>query len=254
MRTNPLVGWKVEAAPGSVIPAYRVLTRDDSEDRYAQVLTKVDLPLYVFLPAPYKWVDSKAEAQARKRAKELSLQHKAVVLLVEPLRPESAFLAMDQSVGSPFRASPFTPFILLHRIYDSVSLERSLPEPKSDAAGYPLAELKMYVDDYMRLFASAERSRRLSRDANPVASAKWASRGVDTAAGRLGALWRVEVLSDLYAKWCLTGKLAYTMPEATTEQEATLFSFIAEGAEESFVNLNKYLRVAAATEGCVVVI
>ena len=237
-----------------MIPAYRVLTRSDSEDRYAQVLTKVDLPLYVFLPPPYGRYDHTQETKAYARARALSLQHKAAVLLIEPLRPDSSFLTEDQSVGSPFRASPFTPFILLHRIYDSASQEREFPDPKSDAAEYPLAEFRMYIEDYIRLFISAERSRRLSRDANPVASAKWASRGVDTAAGRLGALWRVEVLSDLYAKWCLTGKFAYTMPEATTKQEETLFRCIVDGAEESFVNLNKYLRVAAATEGCVVVI
>lgn len=75
------------------------------------------------------------------------------------------------------------------------------------------------------------------------------SRGVDTAAGRMGVIHN-DYLSDLWAKWLLTGRLAYSATNPPPDEnlyeddpgaEARVRNMVAEYAPQIFRSWYEYL-------------
>jgi hypothetical protein len=73
------------------------------------------------------------------------------------------------------------------------------------------------------------------RGAEYTDSKDYLSRGVDTAAGKMGVI-STDYLSDLWAKWLLTGKVAYsaTNPPPESGQESEFRNMLADYAPKIF--------------------
>jgi len=202
---------------------YAVLLQPGVSAKYEKVYTQVGLPLAVVIrhfreagwgdhDAYYERVDAE-EREDRMYAERLN----AIVLRVGiPERQGTPFYAAKgERRGSMRRTSPYTPFVVLHRLGDYLR-DTNVPE----CAHLMLALLRA-ENNY---------------EGNM-------SRGVDTAAGRMGVI-HDDYLSDLWAKWLLTGRLAYsaTNPpperddenEDDPEAEAKVRNMVAEYAPQIF--------------------
>ena len=121
--------------------------------------------------------------------------------------------------SSTERISPYTPFVLLHRLGDVLM------------RGGRTAASKM-VTELGRESRRQPYMMRLGR----------LGRGVDTAAGRMGVIDE-DYLSDLWAKWLITGRVAYspTNPPPESAEEANFRNMLAEYAPQIFRIWHDYL-------------
>ena len=193
--------------------------------KYEKVYTQVGLPLAVVISRSetsrerergYEGWAERERAEARE-AEVYARRLNAIVLRVAiPERGATPFYARKhERRGSLFRTSPYTPFVVLHRLGDAL---RNTNVPESAHLMLALLRAEINYDGNM-------------------------SRGVDTAAGRMGVIGG-DYLSDLWAKWLLTGRLAYsaTNPpperddenEDDPEAEAKVRNMVAEYAPQIF--------------------
>lgn len=113
----------------------------------------------------------------------------------------------------PLRFASYTSFTCLHRLGDSA---RRLHEQTGGSFRY-LKEMNLLAEALGGTADWTELDRSRKQDFNNAAIF---SRGVDTAAGRLGLLIDPrEAASDLFAKWLLTGKIAYIPACSENEKE-----------------------------------
>ena len=148
-----------------------------------------------------------------------------------------------------------TPFVLLHRLGDELlTPHRMNNEVRQDnpAAYYALKGSMREVDDLIWDIDSAEndwvdelrRQERAgwARGAEYTDEKDYLSRGVDTAAGRMGVI-STDYLSDLWAKWLLTGRVAYstTNPPPESVQESNFRNMLADYAPQIFKLWYEYL-------------
>jgi hypothetical protein len=236
LRLNPLVGWEDASGiePRRAKEPHAVLVKPGAEAKYAEVYNRVGLPLVVALhpdnPPPYSWEPDRearvaAWGQAHTRRdvadKQMAKRLNAIVLSIEVKgRGSEPFYATpDQRRGSSDRLSPYTPFVLLHRLGDMVRLNADHP-----AASKMVAELSWAAGRWRNVLYKGTSS-----------SDTYLSRGVDTAAGRMGVI-DDDYLSDLWAKWLLTGRVAYsaTTPPPESAEEANFRNMVAEYAPQIF--------------------
>ena len=148
-----------------------------------------------------------------------------------------------------------TPFVLLHRLGDELqTLYRLNNTVRGDnpAAYYALKGSMREVDDLIWDIDSAEndwvdelrRQERAGLKQKPgyTDEKDYLSRGVDTAAGRMGVI-STDYLSDLWAKWLWTGRVAYSATEPAPEslEEQTARNLIARHAPQIFKLWYEYL-------------
>ena len=215
LRRNPLVGWEdiSELKSAQAFPPDAVLLKPGTRARYAEVYNRVGLPLAVFLAVDPPWegeLDTRLDqltAQAD-QAWAIAERLNAIVLFhwVRPKGPnEPASYYRLHPRGDSSRLAPFTPFVLLHKLGDYLRQEW--------ADTNTFEKLNALEDDY-----NGDKSR-----------------GVDTAAGRMGVIAN-DYLSDLWAKWLLTGKVAYsaTNPPPVNAREANFRNAVAEQAPKIF--------------------
>ena len=110
--------------------------------------------------------------------------------------------------GSIDRLSPFTVFVVLHRLGDRMSAEMQdfTSDAPKDAQALRLHKELLRAEH--ELLTSLVAASGEQDDAENIAEKEIYSRGVDTAAGRLGVAG-IDYMSDLFAKYLLTGKVAY---------------------------------------------
>lgn len=198
-RLNPLVGFERPAGM-SWRDVYREevpLMAPNAEVRFREVLRNIPFNLSIAV-VKRRYDSSDAEEQ------ELTILRDG---LEKKGRQERVFYAIlgVQSGGArveirndkkwdPERVSPLTPFVVLHRLYEI--LPAVFPDDDLDLDGgswvfHPGAESEEIRQRHMNL---------------PT----WICSGVDTAAGRHHALDdHSQATADLFAKWCLTGKIAF---------------------------------------------
>ena len=240
---NPLVGWEDLSgmSPRQAREPLMVLVKPGAEARYAEVYNRVGLPLAVVLhPAgSYPWFGPEPDQQAQADAafehrlaeevaaeKQTAKRLNAIVLSVTVEGRLSApyYATPDQRRGSTERFSPHTPFVLLHRLGDV------LMRGGRTAASKMVTELRR------------EARRRANKKRRRI---DYLSRGVDTAAGRMGVIDE-DYLSDLWAKWLITGRVAYspTNPPPESAEEANFRNMLAEYAPQIFRIWHDYLMQA----------
>ena len=224
LRLNPLVGWEDESeySTSTVSEPYAPLVQKGARDRYAEVYNKVDLPLSVL-------IRSGRRGGQRSWDSEMAAATSSILLVVaaDPRGAGPFYREAEQRRGSSDRVAPFTPFVLLHRLAD-VSVESSKIRPS--LAPFLLAYENAYARTGMQKRPAPERARFLSR-------------GVDTAAGRMGVL-TVDFVSDLFAKYLLTGRIAYSpnVPPSESEKEQEYRETLAHTLPRMFKAWEEALR------------
>ena len=199
--------------PSQVHPVSRSIYSPRAEEVYAERLKTARLPLYIVLggkdPEDDHW-----RWNLERRAEEIAKQGYTVLLLTMPLDKyvESVLLRANpyRMMGEEGRVkalkraqelldgedpsrkiSPMTPFSLLHRMGDEMhnNLRWSWP-------------IKETLEPYNRFVHTY--SRRSELEQLDLGSA-----GVNTWAGRNGLLRMPETVSDLWAKYVLTGRIDF---------------------------------------------
>lgn len=212
---NPLVGFeRPEGMSWRDVPAPEApLWAPNAETRFREVLRNVpfDLTVLVVRPGTSEAVRQEVHrtvAQLRPEGEALG-----VFYAVTGSASRIQALSSDLPKWDEERISPMTPFVVLHRIYDVI--DQTFPEEN-------------FSDDLDEdVFYGTSR---LIRDAASRTSRVCA--GVDTAAGRHQALADdVQAMADLFAKWCITGRVAFD-PHVIPEPR------------EGFVKTPKYMRDA----------
>jgi hypothetical protein len=174
----------------------------NAQQKYAQVYNKVDLPLVVALRGRTRSSTSSTMSSDSPEAdQELAERLNALVLAV------ALTTRADQKRIGFKVSSPYTPFMLLHRLGDAIL----------DGLAHDLARKDRSVRVAMRrvdatlkkwneppLFDHEDHWYYDSGDTKSYLGA-----GIDTAAGRAGELDHSQGLSDLFAKYLLTGRIAY---------------------------------------------
>jgi hypothetical protein len=208
-RQNPLVGYikNTNLTSKDVWEPYAPLLLAKAEEKYAKAYGKVVPNIIVYFGNVYS---EDLIAMAKKQ--------NAIVLNVgEKLRYSGTFpfyRHASEQRGQPSRVAPFTPFVLLHRLGDKLQTGWH----GSPAIHEALEIAGVLWNDHVILLTGkppttpekiARRAEMLQ--AGPLLENMIA--GVDTAAGRMGVLQDTsQMASDLFAKYLLTGKIAYSPP------------------------------------------
>lgn len=224
---NPLTGWEdtsgmtASTARQILVPLVKPGARETFEHGYRNV----PVPIAVAL-RPHAWEsegefagEDRTRQGMAERAEDLALANKLNSLLIvmpidERFPAGSLFNRPTGKRGSVNRISPFTVFVILHRLGDKLKNQQfdriSNVLPRDPEALRLLMELQRAENDLGDSLYAFE-DEELRADIRPVedlAETVIYSRGVDTAAGRLGAAGQ-DYMSDLFAKYLLTGKVAY---------------------------------------------
>lgn len=199
VKTNPLVGWDYVGRlfePGEIDRATKPMFSQNAPQVYAEKLktTKLDIHVVIGQPTTIVDVDRGGDAPAQELAEKTAAQGRTVLWLQKPLSAlfgENSDEVMRRPRGVFNRVSPMTPFTLLHRMGDAI---RRLRKRDTEDIGHAL--------DYAAWL--------LKSNDPSWAPTRLFNAGVDTVAGRNGwfASWG-EATSDLWAKYLLTGRIAY---------------------------------------------
>lgn len=199
--------------PSQVHPVSRSIYSPRADEVYAERLKTARLPLYIVLggkdPDDDRW-----GWNLERRAEEIARQGYTVLLLTMPLDKyvESVLLRANpyRMMGEEGRVkalkraqelldgadparkiSPMTPFSLLHRMGDEMHNNLRWSWPIKDI----LEPYNLFIHTY---------SQRSESELLDLGSA-----GVNTWAGRNGLLRMQETISDLWAKYVLTGRIDF---------------------------------------------
>ena len=263
---NPLVGWETnKIRPSEVHSIYHILTGPRSEEYYEKAFRNVpfDIRVVVYRRSARKMNRVEQEQQEEQEdGQEYEMwsylataarDAKQVVLLLKLDVPMDAYVGTKYT---PDKVARFTPFMLLHRLFDEV-YDRLTNKGHELAARLRLVSftvlgsslppgtpetLKIKREDeelWFPYYPSAPGSW-VSLSA-PAPWVRLASLGVDTAAGRnLACSSGGQALADLFAKYCLTGKVAfdpYVLPPGVTREE------FERGDSQSIKKLRNWMRV-----------
>lgn len=194
-KSNPLVGY---SKPQQI--TFRDVGRMDTpllsphaERRFGELLAKVPFNLHIVVSHPSTRAYDSKEAWYRRTLREKGEETGTFYAVVYPVpRSEDGDNAPKWSTE---RLAPLTPFMILHRIFDQSILDGFAEQDVIDDA------FQLLPEEHKALSPQAKRG----YDVNSFVNS-----GVDTAAGRHKALSDdTQVLADLFAKWCMTGRLAF---------------------------------------------
>jgi len=210
--------------PSQVHPVSRGIYSPRAEDVYAERLKTARLPLYIVLGGG---IDPADKLPLKNRAQHLADEGYTVLLLEMPIEkyleevavvPGSSEEAQMEArkrgraiVQSPRdrsrKISPMTPFTLLHRMGDEMRHESWSAHLMEDILHLHRNWIDGFLDDkyYQDDPPSTDKEKLI-----------FGSVGVNTMAGRNGLLRIPETISDLWAKYVLTGRIDFD-PEAKPE-------------------------------------
>lgn len=251
MRRNPLVGWETHADTSALRTPFRVLLQPDAQARFGLSFSKVDFPIYVYVFVSKTYGSSlfsfgigDVEKNVVSYLREVAKKKNAIVLCViagEGSPAKDARSKDDTQLRKTQRITPYTPFTLLHRLHDRIS----------QATGGRFAwNRRDVISDAQTTWLWDKFPGASMYDAEVAAAA---SKGVDTAAGRAGLLMLSDVLSDLFAKYCLTGKVAYSPPGGDADDRKLQDVYVRE-LEPYFRELLASLKEVASRSGYVFII
>lgn len=232
-RPNPLTGFdRLQRAaetltPGRVFAAYRPLFLPDAGAIYDKELAIVPFPLRIVVVASPNFLNPDGTVRARERerfvqglvdqAEEyvLGSGENIALMFISDVRPGAV---AQPSRGSPLRTSPFTPFTILHRMWDVTRtgngpsygdlVPREVrPVPVGDLGREETNLNTLTWNLAGRIYKDTRGAERSDSD---LIQAQLFSAGVDTAAGRMGVLGDAnQVLADLFALRSKTGRWGY---------------------------------------------
>lgn len=195
--SNPLVGWKYVGdpfMPEEIDRVSRPLFSPNAPRVYGEKLKSTILPIFVVIGRPPS--ESHPGTEAIELANQEAARGNTVLWIKQPVASYLRSLGQSEETierrlklvrGEPSRLSPITPFTLLHRMGDVLR-----------------AEFKNEADEICRSFDW------VTWGADNQTLVKYFSSGVNTLAGRSGYFSNpLEAMSDLWAKYLLTGRIDY---------------------------------------------
>jgi hypothetical protein len=221
-RANPLVGYinDGELKAAEVYPPYAPLLHARAQQIFEAEYARV-VPNIIVYFGPFS-------DDIIKTLKTLAREESATVLAVRESRKDGTpfYARAKQQKGQPFRLTPFTAFTLLHRAGDELYLEaiKKRRENTNTYTGTLLSQLDQ------RLGRAEDKCRQLANDAEArgdlteadrlrALAAELGTSGVNTAAGRKKLLTGMDqVFADLFAKYLMTGKVAYSYAPTGIEE------------------------------------
>lgn len=216
-KKNPLTDF-VRFTPrsaGSVARPFRPLMTPRSPELYMEKMKGVPFNLQILIGEDEGYEDDEDYIPLRDRAQDLAEQTGHHVAFIDI---NAAFAsAGDEERGHPNRVSPYTPFTVLHRIFDSllVGSGPSLSYVLAPDCGAVYDQFDAAVGGAeMQVFALTQLlhpSRpRVGETTSRDVARRLTSAGVGTAAGRMHAFDEPEqVAADLFALKALTGRWGY---------------------------------------------
>jgi hypothetical protein len=216
--SRKLEGWeKIGPMPtgASLHRVSRGLYSPRAPEVYGKALASASLPIYVLLadlpipqPPPFdRHIRSSNYGAAQplkdeldRRAAELAAQGYAVLVMEHPIEKDLEAI-LHKERGDRLRVNAMTPFAILHRMFDTMK-RASWSRPKIDHCLWPFNH---WLDG---LFENNEGDD-FGRDRSEKEKLEMGSTGVNTWAGRNGLLVPNESVSDLWAKYVLTGRIDY---------------------------------------------
>ena len=205
MKSNPLVGY--ERPPNITV---RDVNRESvplisphAERRFGEILAKVPFNLHVVvihdvsMDAYSRAIEWVGVHNLNKKGVETRTFYAAVLVETEREIPRSP----EPAKWDVLRMSPITPFMVLHRLFEVYGDHM---EAVSDEWGDWVSST---WDD---LGGQTVYGPRYRTGIAGLVAKDFVSAGVDTAAGRNIALGSTgDMLADLWAKWCITGRIAF---------------------------------------------
>lgn len=202
-KSNPLVGFH---APESVswreVQRYQVpLFAPNAQERYRVALERLPFNLVIVLREARQLYGDETEPKEEREYIDRLMeegQRKGILFVVEDIyRKREDDADWEAPKWSPARMSPMTPFTILHRLFDEM-MELGVARD---------SERLLQMLGGKETFALAER---VGYGDTKSVVRRLVNSGVDTAAGRNEGLTDSDqVLADLFAKWCITGKIAF---------------------------------------------
>jgi len=201
VKSNPLVGYKrpanitVRDVDRTSVP----LISPHAERRFTEILVKAPFNLYVVVVSSEE-VDAEPAAAARLLQK---LTREGIATrtfyVIRKVYKERAITPLPK--WSEYRVSPMTPFMVLHRLF-----EEYLGEKYETSSEWSDWDSTLYEELEGPSGYADQREPRIAG----LCSKDFTSAGVDTAAGRNIAIGlHGNAIADLWAKWCITGRVAF---------------------------------------------
>ena len=203
VKSNPLVEFlRPEGVSWREVQRHQVpLFAPNAQERYRVALERLPFNLVIVLretkPLYGDETESKEDMEYIDRLMEEG-QRKGTLFVVEDiLRRREDDADFEFPKWTPARMSPMTPFTILHRLFDEMM---ELGVARDSARLLQMLGGK-------ETFALAER---VGYGDTKSVVRRLVNSGVDTAAGRNEGLTDSDqVLADLFAKWCITGRIAF---------------------------------------------
>lgn len=209
--SRKLEGWErigPMPAGASLHRVSRGLYSPRAPEVYGKALASARLPIYVLLADlppdrtkidPSSYVEPVA-VELRRRADELAAQGYTVLVMDRPIEKDLGDV-LQKERGDRMRVSSMTPFTILHRMFDTMKRASWSREKIGDCLWFFQNWTEGYYeenvgDDFGRV-RSVEQKLAMG------------STGVNTWAGRHGLLVPDESISDLWAKYVITGRIDY---------------------------------------------
>lgn len=206
---NPLLGWEKPdgLTPRNVNVVLAPVIASNAKQRFAEAMAKSDsvlrrrgiepFPIFVNVLAPGQ-TDWTPAAEAAKQAK--------CLLINIPVSAHQGKESLEGAPGHPLRTTPVTPFNMFHQLeHDLTYLPRR--SASFNGALSDLSWVSKQVNDAVEKanlnMARAMRveSGKLSPENKARLQIVW-SLGVNTQAGRMGALVGKDAEADIFAKYC----------------------------------------------------
>jgi len=216
--SRKLEGWeRIGPMPtgASLHRASRGLYSPRAPEVYGKALASASLPIYVLLadlpipqPPPFDLhirspnygAAQPLKDELDRRAAELAAQGYAVLVMERPIE-KGLDSVLQRERGDRFRVSSMTPFVILHRMFDTMK-RASWSRPKIDHCLWPF-------NNWLNGFSEDRQGDDFGRDRSEQEKLEMGSTGVNTWAGRNGLLVPNESVSDLWAKYVITGRIDY---------------------------------------------
>lgn len=213
--SRKLEGWEKIGPMPSGTSLHRVsrgLYSPRAPEVYGKALESARLPIYVLLADlpqpkiemsvgfPYNYGDAQPiKDELDRRANELAAQGYTVLVMTRPIEKELGEI-LHRERGDRLRVNSMTPFVILHRMFDRMK-RMSWSRPRIEGC---LRNFKDWKDGYYFF-----RDVPLTGPKSEAEMMAMGSTGVNTWAGRNGLLVPNEAVSDLWAKYVLTGRIDY---------------------------------------------
>lgn len=209
--SRKLEGWeRIGPMPtgASLHRASRGLYSPRAPEVYGKALASARLPIYVLLadlPPDRTKIDPSSyvgpvAVELRRRADELAAQGYTVLVMDRPIEKDLGDV-LQKERGDRMRVSSMTPFTILHRMFDTMK--------RASWSRQKIGDCLWFFQNWTEGYYEENVGDDFGRVRSVEQKLAMGSTGVNTWAGRHSLLVPDESISDLWAKYVITGRIDY---------------------------------------------